>query len=358
MVFPNVNPQEVFKTESAQVEIDTVLAHPTKGFFVFNVKNQGEKLTSQKIEIENERHFNFMRMLLQYAQKKVDPIPIHSVICLLHDDNKGKFDSIAKSDGEDNRTFILGKSELTVNSFAKQWNQNLAELSNFNLNDKHFFDVAVARLVALSSLESSAALIHEQLIFNDVQATNKSKSQFSENSSQFKDLDQDVQSILESTSKIKMAPTKNSRNFESEEQGQKVETHQFDDKKTDDSNETDKNSKREKQKGAAKGNEKVRFIIWTEEQLNIIAKVMKHLLNPTENGYLRLVVTGCKGSGKTMLMVFLARVAVEVFKLSITDSHFQYEVSALPGLIHYTLLADILQGLLEPYGVNFLHPMG
>ena len=208
MVFPNVNPQEVFKTESAQVEIDTVLAHPTKGFFVFNVKNQGEKLTPQNIQNDIERHANFIRMLLQYGQEKVDPIPIHSVICLLHDDNKKKIDSIAKSDGKDNRTFILSKSELTVDSFAKQWNQNLAEISNFNLNDKHFFDVAVARLVALSSLESSAALIHEQLILNDMQATNKSKGQFSKKASQFKDFDQDTKSILESTSKIKMASTK------------------------------------------------------------------------------------------------------------------------------------------------------
>ena len=447
MVFPNVNPQEIFKSKSADVEIDMLVAHPTKGFLVLNIKKPGGKgLTPQKLQDDIERHDTFIRKLMQYGQDEpVDPIPIHSVICLLHDDNKERFVTLTKSAGQQNRILMLRKSDLTKDNFAKQWKLNLEKLPNFDPSKKNVFEIALARLVTLSSLESSAALIHEQLIFNcSMQAINKTKGQFCEKT--FDAFDPLTKLHLETASKIKMTKTKTL--IVKKEKPEKSETERNDvEKMTDDhkksgsqekeTDETEKNDdkawrfrstqdeskdkatdeaeeakcqkveiespktaeltiedktgsktsvvvldddKLEAKAGELKhlaeefknlnlkgdgtyktefqGNEKKRFIIWTVEQLEIIAKVVRHLQNPTENGYLRLLVTGCKGSGKTMLMVFLASVAKIILEQPVCDSQFQNEVVAVAGFHSHLLLADILKHLLTPYGVTVLHPIG
>ena len=461
MVFPNVNPQEIFKSKSALVEIDMVVAHPTKGFLVLNIKNQGGKgLTPQKIQDDIERHGTFIRKLMQYGQDEpVDTFPIHSVICHLHDDDKERFAELTKPDGEQtlsksdltkdkfakqNRVLILSKSDLTKDKFAKQWKLNLEKLLDFDPSKKDVFEIALARLVTLSSLESSAALIHEQLIFNcSMQTINKTKGQFCEKT--FDAFDPLTKLHLETASKIKMTKTKTL--IVKKEKPEKSETERNDvEKMTDDhkksgsqEKETDKKGKngdkawrfrstQDESKDKAtdeaeeakcqkveiespktaeltiedktgsktsvvvldddkleakagelkhlaeefknlnlKGdgmyktefqeNEKKRFIIWTVEQLEIIAKVVRHLQNPTENGYLRLLLTGCKGSGKTMLMVFLARVAKILLEQPVCDSQFQNEVLAVTGSSIHSLLADLLKQLLVPYGVD-LNPIG
>ena len=462
MVFPNVNPQEIFKSKSALVEIDMVVAHPTKGFLVLNIKNQGGKgLTPQKIQDDIERHGTFIRKLMQYGQDEpVDTFPIHSVICHLHDDDKEKFVELTKPDGDQtlsksdlrkdkfakqNQVLILSKSDLTKDDFAKQWKLNLEKLPDFDPYKKEFlqkvFEIALARLVTLSSLERSAALINEQLIFNcSMQTINKTKGQFCEKT--FDAFDPLTKSQLETASKIKMTKTKthsgkNQKPENSETEKNDVEKMTDDNKKCgSQEKETDKKGKNgdktwqlgsfqddamqakeakcqkveiespktaeltiedktgsktsvvvldddkpetkagqfkylaeevknlnlksdETYKKKFQKNEKSRFIIWTVEQLEIIAKVMRHLQNPTENGYLRLLVTGCKGSGKTMLMVFLARVAKILLEQPVCDSQFQNEVLAIIGVGIHFLIADILQQLLdEPHGVKFLHPEG
>ena len=307
MVFPNVNAREIFKTESAHLEIDTVVAHPTKGFFVFNIKSQGGKgLTPQQIQGDIVRHNGFINMLIQYGHSSpVVSIPIHAVICLLHDDKKQKFDSLTNSGNVQNSTIIFSKNELTPESFAQIWQQKLAELPNlYNLD---VFEVAVARLVTLNSLGSSAALIHNQMSSNYMQAIKKSKNQFKELPA-----DLETKKSLENNSRAQSKTNSNSRNG---------------------------------------------FIIWTEEQLKIICTVVEHLQNPAEKGYLRLVVTGCKGSGKTMLLVFLAKFAQEFFsnyqknsesKVLVFNGHFQLS----------SVLTKWLKQLVEPSNVSVFDATG
>ena len=89
MIFPNVNGKNIFTTEIAHVEIDTVLAHPSKGIFVFNVKNKGTKAKPKMPDIQDDvkRHCRFIQMLMNYNPGQ-HPIPICSLMCQLQDDNK------------------------------------------------------------------------------------------------------------------------------------------------------------------------------------------------------------------------------------------------------------------------------
>ena len=264
MVLPNVDSSELFDTPSAKVEINLILLHPFKGVFVFNIKSQGGKgLTPLKIQEDFTRHCNFIKSLMLYGdQNSTDFVPIHSVYCHLSDDNKAKFEPNLTTAQVGGSVQLLSKADLKPDSFDLAWQTKLNGIENFdrNLNDK--FDVLVARLVALNSLESSIALIHDKLSKNYIQAVNKNKKQFDEFVA-----DQATKTTLEELSLTKIE------------------------------------SKRRKGE-----REKERYIIWTAEQLSIIAKVAEHLQNPSLGG-LRLVVRGCKGSGKTMLLVFLAKLA-------------------------------------------------
>ena len=64
---------------------------------------------------------------------------------------------------------------------------------------------------------------------------------------------------------------------------------------------------------------KKRFILWTPEQMKVLAKVYSHLTTPQEIG-MRLLVLGGKGSGKTMLLVALAKFAASVIEEATGDT--------------------------------------
>ena len=293
VIFPNVNGREIFKSTMAHVEIDTVLTHPSKGIFVFNVKAVGGRLTPQKLKGDIERHGNFLRKLSQYSSDNpADLIPIHSVVCSMHDDNKKKFSSLLNLEHDRDQVLIFSKSELKPDTFLAAWEAQLNTLPDFD--DKESFDILVARLVALNSIESSLALIHDQMASNYMQATNENKKQFDE--------------------------------FEFGEDKSLLEGHSLVG--------TDK---------------KKRFIIWTQEQLKIIAFVTKHLLDPSRRG-LRLLVTGCKGSGKTMLLVFIAKLTESLFNNPDSDCSSYRNVVVCDGYFKSPVLTELLKRLLASTG--------
>ena len=113
IVFPNINGRQIFSTPIAQVEIDTVLVHPVKGVFLFNIKAQGGKgLTPHKIEQDFKKHSAFLRMLMQYGYENQSEFPpIHSVYCHLFDDNKNKFERYINLDQNDGELFIFSKTD-------------------------------------------------------------------------------------------------------------------------------------------------------------------------------------------------------------------------------------------------------
>ena len=60
---------------------------------------------------------------------------------------------------------------------------------------------------------------------------------------------------------------------------------------------------------------KKRIVLWTAKQIEILKLVVDHLMNPNQTGSLPLIVDGCKGSGKTMLLLFFAKIAHQVLLL-------------------------------------------
>ena len=328
MIFPNVNGREMFTTEIAHVEIDAVLAHPSKGIFVFNVKNKGPKAKVKMADIQDDfkRHCRFIQILMNYnsGQHRIpirsimsqlqddtkckieslestekDCIPIYSVMCQLQDDNKSKFENSEK-------VLVFTKKDLQLNCFASAWNERLKELPKLDSKFREKFEILVARLVALNSLEGSPALIHNKLSSNYMQGLTKNKGQFDE-----KD---ETKLVLEDNSRAEIKEHK-------------------------------------------------KYIIWTEEQLKIISTVVDHFENSAKIGHLKLIVSGCKGSGKTMLLVFLAKVVAEVVAKNATANSRKQspkeKILVINALcMSSIILTETIKQQLQQYDVTIFDPKG
>ena len=266
LVFPNVNGNELFQTKVAKVEIDMIVVHQTKGVFIFNVKNVGGRgASSEKIEKDIEKHKRFVRLLFDYRNTN-DEVPIHSVICYF--DQGTSSDAFKhlkqKTENSQDKVFVLLKNDLKKDNFPDIWNGMINGKTQHKLQTVEWsltMELLVARLITLNSAESSAALIHEQMKTGFLQSVSKPEH------------------LKTQVKSCKMGQS--DRSFEDA---------------------VVKLSETENQKG------KKKFILWTNEQMEVIAKVYDHLINPA-NGGLRLVVEGCKGSGKTMLLVFIAKLS-------------------------------------------------
>ena len=301
LVFPNLNGREIFKTPTARVEIDTIIVHPEKGIFICNVKSQGGKgLTPQKIQKEFGLHCNFLRNLLLYGHKSTASIPpIHFAYFHLHDDKKNKFEHHLTSDQEGGKVLVLSKKDLAPETFNATWAKSLIKIPNFSGSLAEIFEVFAARLVVLSSLENSVALIHDQMSSNYVLGCKENKKQFDSFS-----CSHDTKTLLEESSQTKI-----------------------------------------------KSKTKRRFIIWTTEQLKIISTVTEHLQDPSRCG-LRLIVSGCKGSGKTTLLVFIATIADILLQNPHADRYQDGRVVVYNGnWVNSPLLTAHLQRLLLHSGV-------
>ena len=74
---------------------------------------------------------------------------------------------------------------------------------------------------------------------------------------------------------------------------------------------------------------KKRFILWTKAQMAMIAKVFEHVTTSQDRG-LRLLVTGGKGAGTTILLIFLARMVKKVIEFQTGESSSKTVVTESP----------------------------
>ena len=264
IVFPNVDGSHIFKCQIAKVEIDMVLIHSKKGIFVFNVKNQGGKGTSEREVKENiKKHSNFVHMLKNYKSTEDNCItPIHTVICDFANE-KTKFTKLeTRNENTGEHIIVFDKKDLETANFIKTWISRIEKISDVVWNTS--LDVLVARMIALASIEGATSLIHEQMATGLLQSTNEKE-------------------YLE----WQMGSFGNNPNGK-----ETVAQH----------------SKIENRKG------KKRFILWTKAQMAVIAEVYKHVTTSQDCG-LRLLVTGGRGTGKTMLLVFLAKMVQSIIEI-------------------------------------------
>ena len=264
IIFPNIDGSHIFKCKAGKVEIDMVLIHSKKGIFVFNVKNQGGKGTSAKEVKENiETHSNFIRMLKNYKPTEDNCFtPIHTVICDFANE-KTKFANLAtNNENAGEHVIVLNKKDLETANFIKTWISRIEKISDVVWNTS--LDVLVARMMALASIEGATSLIHEQMTTGLLQSTKKKEDL--EFQLGFFGNNQKLKEIVAEHSEIE-------------------------------------NRRRKK-----------RFILWTRAQMAVIAKVFKHVTTSQKHG-LRLLVTGGRGTGKTMLLVFLAKMVQRIIEL-------------------------------------------
>ena len=267
IVFPNFDGSHLFKTQIARVEIDMILVHQMKGVFIFNVKKVGGKsAASNKMKEDIAKHRNFVQMLMHFNNAE-NEIPVHTVICNFNDaTNRFKELSAKTTDIESNvfnETIVLNKDELCSTNFTKTWDRIFEKNENKSTSSFLKLDILVARLIALSSIESSLALIHEQMASGYLQSVGSRKHL----ETQISPCLRDQESVDTITA---LSKTKNQ-----------------------------------------KGREK--YISWTKDQMWVISKVYEHFMGPSERG-LRLLVSGCKGSGKTMLLIFLAQLIQKILQ--------------------------------------------
>ena len=267
IIFPNIDGSHIFKCQAAKVEIDMVLIHSKKGIFVFNVKNQGGKGTSvRKVEKDIEKHSKFIRLLKNYKYTEDNCFaPIHTVICDFANE-KTKFTKLDKrNENTGKHIIVLNKKDLETANFVKTWISRIAKISDVVWNTP--LDVLVARMMALASIEGGTSLIHEQMRTGVLQSTNEKQN-----------LEYQMRSFKDNPKLNAFRET--------------VSEH----------------SKVENPKG------KQRFILWTKAQMAVIAKVYQHVTTSQDRG-LRLLVTGGRGTGKTMLLVFLAKMLQSIIEI-------------------------------------------
>ena len=307
MVFPNIDGSHIFeKGEPGSVEIDMIVAHPLKGFFVFNIKN-AQKVSLKDLQSNLRKHSDFVRYVLCYnglskdslgqetIVNEVNEIPIHSVICLVsgYYASGGKLEDVTnffkcqqKQMGRvADRVIVFKKEEL--NSFALHWKHTVSELDTM-IQEKtdEIFDTLVARLVALNSMEGNSSLVHQKFSSNDIQSI------------QVKNLEPWLKSqhdgILTEATLKEGVLTAASTQWQQD---------------------LIRASKTVYSKSNVSNRDKTTVILWTKEQLEIIGTVFKRLTDPfNEHNPLRIDVRGAKGSGKTMLMVHLAQLASCIYQ--------------------------------------------
>ena len=266
IIFPNVDGSHIFNSKVGKVEVDMVLIHPQKGIFVFNVKNEGSfnsKIKNMEKKIAEVRadikkHTTFIRMLKDYKSVgNITNVPINSVVCDFAN-NQSKFATFKKEPtSTEGKIIVFEMDGLKKVNFAHNWCSQIKEVDDVKWDDS--FDLLIARLIALASIEGAAVLINERMKAGILQSFSYS--------SRLKD---------------QMGPYKNNENFE---------------KKVIELSKIEVPRKKEA------------FILWTKDQLKIIGEVYNHLAQPESARGLRILVTGGKGSGKTVLLVFLSKLA-------------------------------------------------
>ena len=305
IVFPNVDGSHIFKCQAGRVEIDMVLIHSKKGIFVFNVKNQGRKGTpGKKVEEDIEKHSKFVRMLKNYKSPEDNCFtPIHTVICDFRNEKTkfGNFETINENTGEN--IIVLNKKDLETANFVRTWVSRIAKISDVVWDTS--LDVLVARLIALASIEGATSLIHEKVTTGVLQSTIK------------KDNLEFQLGFFGNNHKLKEIVAEHSE----------IE-----------------NRRRKK-----------RFILWTKAQMAVIAKVFNHVTTSQKHG-LRLLVTGGRGTGKTMLLVLLAKMVQSIREFQTGERTSRTMV--MEGTQRAKGLIAVLKQALHSSNITFLEDSG
>ena len=191
-----------------------------------------------------------MNVSLDDQLRSETDVPIYSVICNMKNDSQANWLKRIQSQSSGQLPIlVLQKSDFA--NFEKKILSKIDQIVSFPETEK--LDIVVARLIALSSMEGSSALIHQKVASNEIVTTVKTQDQ------------------------AKMLVNKQFNGLGTSETKQLY---------------SETLTKR--------GENKVEVILWTKDQLAVITRMLDWLCNRSTGGQskLRLQVYGPKGSGK------------------------------------------------------------
>ena len=275
LIFPNVDGNH-FCSQEAKVEIDFIVVDTRKGVFVVSVKNARQIMESTLVE-SMQKHVNFVRLLRDFNKCiGAMTIPVHGVVCslkrqvsILKLKQKGYWSDTEPCE----QRFVFQPVEN--DNFGASWNIMLDTVPNVQESESEELHKLVCRLAILNSMEGTLACLHkrfesntiQQMKFNKREAAHVLKKTLSES---VNCQENECAEIASDLLKIKM----------------------------------------EQKASRGKDSRKQSLILWTNEQLNVIRRIhaalKKH--NSSRDG-LRLLVAGPKGSGKTLLLCYVAELA-------------------------------------------------
>ena len=192
MILPNLDTNGLFKSKSGLVEIDMVVLHPSKGIFVVSVKNRkmGEQRPGmdsaaaknfedeikEKLKKEMIKHTDFIMQLSNFktspcsSSSSYEFIPVHAVFCQLSwsSENMQDLETNKEWYTSNDTEHVLMFQQPDFTNFQKNWSKKMSKIRDIEMHDH--FETTVARLVALSSMDSATALIHDKITSNSLQS--------------------------------------------------------------------------------------------------------------------------------------------------------------------------------------------
>ena len=273
LIFPNVDGNH-FKSPEAKVEIDIVVIDSRKGIIVVSVKNS--TLVKKMHHVEDmEKHTKFIRLLRDFSQCNASVPPVHGLICSLKSDVN--VDTLQRegywklSDSHEKR-FVFQPKDMI--NFLPAWERMLGEIPNLDQDQASNLSKLASKLAVLNSMEGTLSFLHEKMESNAIQEIKLKKMEASKMIEEAVSMSAAGQSsdVAEISGLMHQVPT------------------------------TSATSSCNKKKKS--------FFLWTNDQLKVIFRIIAELKqNKSSAKGCRILVAGPKGSGKTMLLLYVAELA-------------------------------------------------
>ncbi|XP_063717407.1 uncharacterized protein LOC134844590 [Symsagittifera roscoffensis] len=274
LIFPNVDGNH-FNSPEAKVEIDFVVIDSQKGVIVISVKNSTlvKKMNHVK---DMEKHTKFIRLLRDFSQCNAPVPPVHGLICSLKSDvnvDKLQREGFWKLSDSHEKRFVFQPKDMI--NFLPAWERMLGEMPNLDQNQASNLSKLASKLAILNSMEGTLSFLHEKVESNAIQEIKLKKSEASKMIEEAVSMSAASQNldVAEVSALMQQVPASSA---------------------TSSCNQKNKKS----------------YFLWTNDQLNVICQIIAELKQhkPTTKGC-RILVAGPKGSGKTMLLLYVAELA-------------------------------------------------
>ena len=275
LIFPNVDGNH-FTSSDAKVEIDFVVIDSRKGVFVLNVKNSMQ-IKEMNLVKDMEKHTKFIRLIRDFGQCNATVPPVYGVICSLKsevDVHKLRRDGYWKRIDSHEQRFVFQPDD--VKNFQSSWKIMLEKVPNVDQKQAINLSKLASRLAVLNTMEGSLSFLHEKFESNTIQEvklkTSETMKVFGQTVSDTAD-GQKVVDIDEVSAHMQQLLTTSESSH-------------------------------------CKQINKKSVILWTNEQLKVICRIHAELKQHKETAKgCRILVAGPKGSGKTMLLLYVAELS-------------------------------------------------